>query len=179
MTELHVRRGRWARIRSAGGVATAGGLAIGALAASVLPAAADWQYTQWGMTPAQVKAASGEVAQANPDRRLDADGLSAALTASYQGESIPFTAAFLFNRQDMLRYVTLSPVDRISCPLIVETLAAHYGPPEGKADMVHARTMRWDDAVNDNLVVYLDLGGGSCTIQYSKLPPTRPDGKGL
>ena len=166
-------------MRSARGAAMAGGLAVGALTASVLPAAADWQYTQWGMSPAQVKAASGEVAQDNADRRLDADGLSAALTAFYQGESIPFTATFLFNAQDKLHYVTLSPVDRISCPLIVQTLAAHYGPPKGRADMVHARTMRWDDTENDNLVVYLDLGGGDCTIQYSKLPPTRPDGKGL
>lgn len=159
--------------------AMAGGLAIGVLAVSALPAAADWQYTQWGMDPDQVKAASNEVAQPNPDRRLDADGLSAALTAPFQGESIPFTAVFLFNAQAKLHYVTLSPVDRISCPLIVETLAAHYGAPKGKADMVRARTMRWDDAGNDNLVVYLDLGGGDCSIQYSKLPPTRPDGKGL
>jgi hypothetical protein len=160
-------------------MAAAGGLGLAALVACVLPAAADWQYTQWNMTPDQVQAASDGVAQPNPDRRLDADGLSAALTAFYQGESIPFTATFLFNAQDRLRYVTLSPVDRISCPLVVQTLAAHYGPPEGKADMVHAKTMRWDDTENDNLVVYLDLGDGDCTIQYSKLPPTRPDGKGL
>ena len=166
-------------MRPTGSLAMVAGLGIAALAAGSGPASADWQYTQWGMTPDQVKAASGEVAQDNPDRRLDADGFSAKLTAAFKGEAIPFTAVFLFNAQDRLRYVTLSPVDRISCPLIVDTLAAHYGPPEGRADMVHARTMRWDDVANDNLVVYLDLGGGDCTIQYSKLPPTRPDGKGL
>ena len=154
-------------------------LATSALACSALPAAADWQYTQWGMTPNEVRAASNDVAHPNLDRALDAEDLRAVLTAPYQGAAIPFTAVFLFDPENKLQAVTLNPVGGIACPVIVQALNANHGAPEGMADMVKAKTLRWDDIANDNLVVYVDLGQGNCTIQYSKLPPTRPDGKSL
>ena len=158
---------------------TASALAAAVLVGAAVPAAANWQYTQWGMTPAQVVAASNDVAQPNSDRKLDAGSLKAALTAPYQGAAIPFTAVFQFDGSNKLQVVTLNPVGGIACPVIVQALGANHGAPEGKADMVEAKTLRWDDAENDNLIVYLDLGQGNCTIQYSKLPLTRPDGKGL
>lgn len=161
------------------GWTVASALALSALACSALPAAADWQYTRWGMTPDQVRAASDGVARPNADRKLDAGGLEAALTAPYQGAAIPFTAVFLFDASGKLKLVTLNPVGGIACPVIVQALSANHGAPEGKDDLVHATTLRWDDIDNDNLVVYLDLGQGNCTIQYSKLPPTQPNGKGL
>lgn len=154
-------------------------LALSALACSVVPAAADWQYTQWGMTPDQVAAASDDAARPNADRALDIGGLKAALTAPYQGASLPFTAVFLFDGADKLRTVALNPVGAIACPVIVQALGANHGMPEGRADMVQATTLRWDDVENDNLIVYSDLGHGNCTIQFSKLPPTRPNGKSL
>ena len=154
-------------------------LATSALAFSALPAAANWQYTQWGMTPDEVRAASSAVAHPNLDRALDAEDLRAALTAPYQGAAIPFTAVFLFDPENKLQTVTLDPVGGIACPVIVQALSANHGAPEGMADMVEAKTLRWDDVPHDNLVVYVDLGQGNCAIQYSKLPPTRPDGKSL
>ena len=160
-------------------VISAWALCAFALTGSAMPAAADWQYTQWGMTPDQVKTASNGVARDNADRELDATGVTAALVAPYQGVSLPFTAVFLFDPDHKLQDVTLNPVGQIACPVIVDALAANYGQPEDKVDMVRAKTIRWDDLNNDNLVVYLDLGQGNCTIQYSRLPPTRADGKGL
>lgn len=154
-------------------------IAAAALAATAVPAAADWQYTTWGMTPDQVRAASGGAARDNADRALDADGVRAELTAPYQGVSLPFTAVFLFDGGDKLRYVTLHPVGGIACPVIVDALGGRYGAPGGRVDTGRAKTLRWDDADDDNLVVFSDRGGGDCTIQYSRLPPTAPDGKGL
>ena len=154
-------------------------LALCASACSAVPAAADWQYTQWGMTADQVRAASNEVARPNADRTLDAGGLKAELTAPYQGALVPFTAVFLFDELDKLKVVTLNPVSAVACPAIVKMLDADHGMPDGKADLPHAKTRRWDDTDDDNLIVYLDLGHSSCTIQYSELPPTQPDGKGL
>ena len=124
-------------------------------------------------------AASNIAAKHNPDRTLDADGLKAELTAPYQGAAIPFMAVFLFDAENKLQVVTLDPVGGIACPVIVQALKANHGAPEGDADMVEAETLRWDDIDNDNLIVYADLGQGKCTIQYSKLPPTRPNGKSL
>ena len=105
--------------------------------------------------------------------------LKALLTAPYQGSALPYTAVFLFDATDRLKVVTLNPVGGIACPVIVQALGANHGRPEGAADMDSARTLRWDDVENDNLIVYLDLGEGNCTVQFSKLPPTTPDGKNL
>ena len=154
-------------------------LAFGTLAGSTGPAAADWQYTQWGMTPDQVAAASNATARPNLDRRLDADGLRAALTVPYEGTAIPYTAVFLFDAENKLQTVTLNPVGGIAGPVIVQAQAAHPGLPEGKVDLLKSKTLRWDDIEDDNLVVYADLGGNACNIQYSRLPPTKPDGRGL
>ena len=150
--------------------------ALTAVAAS--PALADWQYTAWNMSPAQVVAASDRIARQNSDRALDAAGLKARLTAPFEAESLPFTAVFLFDGRDRLRSVTLNPADVTSCPAIRDRLAAHHGDPEQQTDMVHASAERWDDVESDNLVVFLDLGHGNCSIQYSKLPNTRPHGGG-
>ncbi len=140
---------------------------------------ADWDYTQWGMTAAEVRAASEGVAQDNADRSLDAGGLKAKLVAPYQGSTIEFTAVFLFDDTSRLRYVSLDPVSQTACAAMMQNLASRYGVPERAADMVDARTMRWDDVTDDNLVVFLDLGAGHCSVQYSKLPATKPNGKGL
>ena len=131
------------------------------------------------MSPGEVTTASNSAAQSNPDRMLDADGLKAELIAPYQGAALPFTAVFLFDPENKLEVVTLNPVGGIACPVIVQALGANHGAPEGDADMVLAKALRWDDLENNNLIVYADLGEGKCTIQYSKLPPTRPSGKSL
>ena len=147
--------------------------------AAATPARANWQYTQWGMSPDQVKLASDGTARDNGDRKLDADGVKATLTAPYEGAALPFTAVFLFDARDRLEYVTLNPIGQISCPVVLQALSANHGTPTGTDDMVHASTRRWDDVENDNLVVFLDLGQGNCSIQYSKLPNTQPRGRSL
>ncbi len=143
------------------------------------PAAADWQYSQWGMSPAEVEAASGGGAKPNDDRGLDAEGLRAELAAPYTAGSVPFTAVFRFDAEDALDDVALIPAGPVSCPVVRTTLIAHHGTPEGQADPRSAPTLRWHDLDADNLVVFADFGDGHCSIQYSKLPNTRPNGGGL
>ena len=143
------------------------------------PAAADWQYSRWGMSPAQLAAASGGVAKPNDDRDLDAEGLRAELAAPYMAGSLPFTAVFRFDAEGGLDDVALIPAGPVSCPAVRAALVAHHGTPEGKADPQSGATLRWHDLDADNLVVFLDLGDGHCSIQYSKLPNTRPGGGGL
>ena len=65
-----------------------------ALTCSAMPAAADWQYTQWGMTPDQVKIASNGVARDNMNCELDATGVTAALVAPYQACRCPSPPCF-------------------------------------------------------------------------------------
>ncbi len=140
------------------------------------PAWADWQYTQWGMSQAEVQAASNGTAVVNQDRTLDALDLKAGLTAFYRGDKRPFTAVFLFDLAGQLATVTLNPTDRISCDPIRHSLDAHYGTPAAVDQQKYGATARWNDVEGDNVVVFLDLGHGNCSIQYSSLPPTRQDG---
>ena len=158
---------------------TVAGLAAVGFAVSSSSATANWQYTQWNMTPAEVKAVSQDKAQDNHDRELDAQNRQAKLTAPYQGEAIAFRAVFLFNEEDELKTVTLTPANREDCPLVLNRLVTHYGRAKEDSDMIHADIARWDDYEASNLVVYLKLGKEGCTIQYSKLPPTHPDGNNL
>ena len=157
----------------------AAGLVATGLTTSTMPAAASWQYTQWNMTPAEVKAASQNAAKDNDDRGLDAPNRKAQLTASYQGEATPFKAAFLFNEKNELKDVILTPINKNDCPAILDRLRNHYGQPKESSNLIHADVTRWDDFENSNLVVFLTLEKEGCTIQYSKLPATHSDGDNL
>ena len=155
------------------GVAAALGVAVVGMAT---PALADWQYTQWGMSPAEVQTASNGTAVVNKDRTLDASDLTASLTAFFRGDKRPFTAVFLFDAAGRLSAVTLNPSDRISCDPIRKSLGEHYGTPASIDQLKFGQTARWNDVEGDNVVVFLDLGQGNCSIQYSSLPPTHQDG---
>lgn len=163
--------GRSGRIRAW----TVAGCTLTLLAAQARPASADWQYTQWGMSPAQVTTASEGRAVENRDRSLDAGGLKAELAAPYQGASLPFTAVFLFGLRDRLAAVTLSPRDIGVCGKLPALLQAHYGPPVAREGVDKALTARWNDYGNNNAVNFLDLGSGGCSIQYSRLRETQSD----
>ena len=143
------------------------------------PASANWQYTRWEMTPEEVKTASHGAAQNNSDHGLDAEGVKARLTAPYVGEEISFTAVFLFDEDSKLKDVTLTPKKQEDCLLMKSRLQNHYGQSAENTDMVHAGVTRWDDFDDKNLVVFLQLENNGCTIQYSKLHNTTPNGDNL
>ena len=155
------------------------GLTLAGVTASTIAATANWQYTQWNMTPAEVKAASKGAAQDNSDRGLDAENRKAQLTASYQGEAIAFKAVFLFNEEDELKDVTLTPKNFNDCSLIFDRLHTHYGQPKDNSNLTYAGVIRWDDFDSSNLIVFLRLDKQGCTIQYSHLPPTHSEGNDL
>lgn len=115
-------------------------LAGSTLALSVAPAAADWQYAQWGMNPDQVVAASNEAAQPSLDRSLDIGDLRAALTAPYRIGSVPLMAVFLFDPKSKLQVVTLKPG---SGDLLPEDRRDPWCPPR------HARSRRRHGAGQD------------------------------
>lgn len=168
-SELRLHGAATALVAATFGVATA-------LLGMETQALADWQYTQWGMSPAEVQAASNGTAVDNQDRTLDAVDLKAGLTAFYRGDKRPFTAVFLFDATGKLSAVTLNPTDRISCDPIRQSLSEHYGAPASLDQHKFGETARWNDVEGDNVVVFLDLGQGNCSIQYSSLPPTHQDG---
>ncbi len=130
------------------------------------PAWADWQYTQWGMSPAEVQSASNGTAVVNQDRKLDAADLTAGLTAFYRGDKRPFTAVFLFDAAGKLSAVTLNPTDRISCDSIRQSLDAHYGAPasldqqqfgQTAGGTMSKATMPWSSSISARAIVRFNI----------------------
>ena len=77
------------------------------------PCGADWQYTKWGMTPAEVLAASKGAARATTEEekqggRLRPSGQEPVLVAPWKSEQFEFTAKFYFSKEgERLNFVYL------------------------------------------------------------------------
>jgi len=81
-------------------------LAVG----SVQPAAANWQFTKWGMTPEQVIAASAgkaSMTSAENSRGRSAGSLTAKVEMPYSVGEFEFRADFSFDQNNQLAEVTL------------------------------------------------------------------------
>jgi hypothetical protein len=133
---------------------------------AAIPAHANWQYTHWGMSPAEVRAASGNTVDQAPDT-------AKLLTAPYEAGGVPFRAFFYFEA-NQLSQVGLKQMGAAACTETLQRLIAKYG------DAVRMRNgniprYSWRDAAAGNLI-WLDdltraglLGGASCFLMYSPL----------
>ena len=72
-------------------------------------AMANWQYTTWGQSPAELAAASSGAAVPNEDRGRDPGDYRADLKADYVGQGFEFVAYFVFDETERLIYVDLDP----------------------------------------------------------------------
>jgi hypothetical protein len=161
-----------------------GALLASAVAASLVvshrPAGADWQYTRWGMTPAEVeKAAEGRTKPADGPGR-NSDTAVALLEVPYRADRFGFTATFRFGRESQgLESVELSLEDPDGCPALIQSLRGRYGDPErggGPDDILHR--LEWRDTARDDLIVLTQIGNRrmgirSCAVLYS--PPAGED----
>ena len=127
------------------------------------PTRADWQYTKWGMTPAQVADASkGTVKIEKPDPKSlnDPDLDLLECIGFYYSGTFRFTVVFGFDHSHHLRDVTLFA---IGAKLIDEVLAAlqeKYGPmSEG--------TRRIDES--DNYSIEISQVAEVLSIHYKPL----------
>jgi hypothetical protein len=128
---------------------------------------ADWQYTKWGMLPEQVKAASNVTMQPNQDPKFNTDRAKTKLFAPYQSGQFSFRAGFMFDASDKLTTVNLQLADGRLCPELVAALSSAYGPPSQKSMSSVTRLYKWWDETNKNVVVFLEIGTGDCSIQYT------------
>lgn len=142
-----------------------------------LPAAADWQFTKWGMTPAQVKAASkGAAKELLPDEAADSspkDGhVKALLGSDYVSGNFTFRAYFRFDAEQKLREVMLSNTSNGSD--ILDALKEKYGPPiTDKSTQGVIRQTEWLTA-QDHIFAFwvidsktLAPQGGTVSVTYS------------
>ncbi|MFC5423239.1 hypothetical protein ACFPOB_27210 [Bosea eneae] len=102
---------------------------VASLTASSLPAAADWQYTRWGMSVAEVKASAPGIIDAGPTdsgRAIEIIGYPE-LKGSYIAGDRTFPSYFLF-KAGKLRGVTLMVSPDDETPALM-SLRSQYGRP--------------------------------------------------
>src|SRR5271170_8005258 len=88
------------------------GIALALVCCGASAAKADWEYTKWGMTPAQVVSAAKNRTKKSSDLHPDSDGNVTKLVAPYRSGKSSFEAQFAFNAADRLSSVTLVLKDK-------------------------------------------------------------------
>ena len=73
------------------------GIALSLICCGAGAAKADWEYTKWGMSPAEVTSAAKNQTRKSSDLHLDSDGGNVTkLVAPYQSGKFSFEAQFGF-----------------------------------------------------------------------------------
>jgi hypothetical protein len=139
------------------------------LALVSLSAAADWQYTKWGMSQKDVVKASKNTAI--PDRESAGHSTSLAeslLTAPYRAGRYEFTAYFLFESRTLtLSGVSLRLVRVEDCDLLRGELASKYGKPQEVQRVVGVlEGASWRDEPSNNGISIAKIGTDGCSVQY-------------
>lgn len=146
------------------------------LVAVCSPAAANWQFTKWGMSPEQVEAAGkGKAPRITPK-------VSGGETINNQGTYT--SGEHQFNTSYKYRNEKLSEVEleltSPTCQLLKSDLRARYGDPDDVAPLPAIGDVTfWTDVKNGNEIMLFDAPGlkGSgkraCTLTYSPYKKSR------
>lgn len=136
------------------------------------PAAADWQYTRWGMSPAEVIAASkGAAMSATADEQAKKrrDGWTPSAAADYTAGNLPFRAFFYF-RNGKLDLVLLELADASRRIDALSTLQGQYGAAVDATKGSTFNSYKWRSPEAGNLVQAVDLFAiNSFTVSYSPI----------
>jgi hypothetical protein len=135
-----------------------------------LGASANWQYTKWGMTTAQVQKASKNAAV--PTTGESAGGETVKLTAPYSSGPFNFTASFWFDQSDHLTMVDLNLSEGNPNELI-GSLRNKYGEPANHMPGIMTAYM-WKTA--SDKISFINVGSKT-SVSYS--PRVTAKEKGL
>jgi hypothetical protein len=151
---------------------------VGILIAAIQPAAADWQYTRWGMSAGELENfGKGNISRVSPGRQsgLKIIGMGDALLESgYQADDIYFTATYYF-ADDRLVAVSLKTESTDDGIKTRNRLEALYGKPDRKEPLATSGTlMRWRSERDGNMITYydyvIDMRKGIYDVRYEPIP---------
>jgi hypothetical protein len=152
-------------MRNALHLALAGAL----LAVAAGPAAADWYYTRWGMTPEEVVAASnGAVRLGPPPEGKTYQNLTGRALGTFRGAGANFHAFFHFDANGGLAKVALERIDGAACAELHAVLQRDLGRPMSSNRQSFATIEAWNDPGRGNIVRYIQVGELPCTITYER-----------
>lgn len=136
-------------------------LAVSAAAAAT-PAAADWSFTRWGMTPAQVVRASGGTARLEdvPPNRGQTHIIRAVGTV--RSGDLRFNAEYRFFN-DRLVSVKLLPTTG-SCSAVRQAVGSKYGRADPRNEYMPFTT-RWSSPA-ENVRVTVEPYVTDCDVTY-------------
>ena len=141
-------------------------IALG-LVVSVLSARAslaDWQYTRWGMTEAEVIEASGGLAVTHHISVRESWGIYPDLVAPTRFGVFDYDAFFYFDDESGgLKAVRLEPPAPVWCIDVLKALMDRYGTDQETLD---GKTV-WRDPPNNNRITL--SGFSTCRVKYQPL----------
>lgn len=146
---------------------------------SMLPASANWQFTRWGMTPAEVAAASkGSVIESTGSPGEAIKGYTIGDTGSYELGSYHFDAVFYFDQSGltMIR-LKMDPAGEDACLALMADMEGSYGKPFDLNNIFDIRGDIWHDTKSNNAVWVTIRDRTACDLQYR--PLVTPSAKGL
>lgn len=138
------------------------------------PAAADWEFTRWGMTVEQVQAASGNTLDTIPEYRRPGMRIGATLPileGVFKAGAFRFYVNYHFDAQGMLELVDLQPDNYTIGREIESALLARYGRPiVDKSGGSCAACYEWQDLERGNVVnFYRTPSINSIRLRYTRL----------
>jgi len=127
-------------------------------------AQADWQYTRWGMTEAEVIAASAGKAVAHHVRVRESWGIYPDLVAPTRFGPFEYDAYFYFdNDTGGLEAVRLEPPAPVWCIDVMKALLERYGTDQ---EIINGKTI-WRDPPNNDRVSLSEFS--TCRVKYQPL----------
>lgn len=127
-----------------------------AIGAAATPAQA-WEYARWGMSPAELVAASQGAARlmAAPEPRSDGK-LVAKVESEARLETVPVGAEFRFDpASDRLAEIALRAEGKERCAALIDRLREQYGLPLSSARFGQISSFRWHDSARSARVIFL------------------------
>ncbi|MDB5575300.1 MAG: hypothetical protein JWR80_476 [Bradyrhizobium sp.] len=154
-------------------------LAVVSFIASIaagLPARADWQYAKWGMTPAEVLAASA--GKASTFTSQVTGKIAVKLKAPHNAGDYEFQALFGFDAgTDKLSSVQLILLGASKCDALRDELIVKYGSPVRVTSSSLSKDAIWLDKGDNNRVAINNIGPGTvCSLEYSSLSSSSHQG---
>jgi hypothetical protein len=133
-------------------------------------ALANWQYTQWGMSPEQVVAASRGSAHLEHDNGALLPYTKALLLAKGQIQigNFDFVVGFYFdvNKRTLNSvFLTLPKCSANDARRLKELLNAKYGAPR---DRFYNLITKWVSPFSPDMITF--TSGESCSIEYEQIP---------
>jgi hypothetical protein len=115
------------------------------------PARADWAYTKWGMSPAQVVTASkGEASLKAKREKLEEMNMEVAADGTHSDGGLKLRTAFEFDAgSGGLRCVLYAPQSSAQDELLMQTLTKQYGAPSKSGPAGLFENYTWKTATDE------------------------------